>query len=291
MSQASLVCFVEGGIDAPFYDRVCEVTLVETHEYQIRKAIELPDTQSGGGKNPLLAFHKYMRETKRLRLAFKDRSTTLAFFLDKDIDDILRKRRRCKHIFYTKFYNVENYLYVHGDIVSAISAAYQVTRSAVIAGLGDPPLWRYSAIRHWREWIIFCILNSKTEAGLGSWSSKSQFHHGVRGIVNRSKFEELFAVLRSRTSLQKDVEDRIARLVDKRISNGTADSVFNGKWYAYFLACDAEAGRLGASIDLTGRHSIEGMLLQTLDFRRDWAKPLRQFIESLASGSCTIAAG
>jgi hypothetical protein len=118
MSRTQIFAFVEGQTDPYFYDKICEaVCQPSTVSYEIRRAQELPG--GTGGKVALLALYDYLRRMSSLLDNFKGKTTGVLIFLDKDVDDLLRIQRRSEHIVYTKYYDLENHLFIHGNLTEA----------------------------------------------------------------------------------------------------------------------------------------------------------------------------
>ena len=113
-------------------------------EYEICLAQELP--QLTGGKSSLLKFFKYLKRVSSLLDDFKGEKTAGFFYLDKDIDDILKACNNSEHIVYTEHYSFENYLFQHGDLVEATAAAASLDLASVRRVLDtDKTSWRRRA--------------------------------------------------------------------------------------------------------------------------------------------------
>src|ERR1043165_5845722 len=127
MSNVKVFVFVEGWSDRYFYDKICNATLrSKGMPYQIVLAQELPSTT--GGKTALLDFYSYLNRYSSLLNDFQGKRTFALFFLDKDIDDLLKKTKKSPHIVYTQYYAVENHIIAHANLVEAIGAAASLDR-------------------------------------------------------------------------------------------------------------------------------------------------------------------
>src|SRR5262249_11363245 len=116
MSSHALFVFVEGKSSDPyFYGKICHSAMSQSGKtYCICRAAELPG--STGGKQAVLGFFQYLRNRGSLLDDFKGKKTAMLFFVDKDIADFLHRRLRSEYLCYTAYYNVENYIFRHGDL-------------------------------------------------------------------------------------------------------------------------------------------------------------------------------
>lgn len=136
MSDTKLYVFVEGKqCDPYFFAQVCAVTLCSRTTYYISTARQMPG--NSGGKQALLKFFIYLRNRRSLVSSLGGQKTACIFFLDKDVDDIQRKRKRSPHVVYTKHYDVQNYVFVNGDITKGSAAAASVDPRRLEGDLGD----------------------------------------------------------------------------------------------------------------------------------------------------------
>src|SRR4051812_4442004 len=122
MSSTTVFVFVEGFDHDPyFYGRVCDPVLNTLElKYEIVAGWRLQDY---GGKQVLLNFFQYLSTTNCLLSTFNGKRVLCLFFVDKDLDDILNEKIPSQHVVYTRYYSVENYLFVHGDLIDASASA------------------------------------------------------------------------------------------------------------------------------------------------------------------------
>src|SRR5205814_5122732 len=118
--------------------------------YQSVTAAELPE--GAGGKDALLKFHRFLKDAGKLISDLKGKKTAVVFFLDKDIDDLLRTIENSPHIIYTAQYDVEGHIFEKGDFVKSAAALAGLNESEVRAAIGDPSLWRELCAKRWMEW-------------------------------------------------------------------------------------------------------------------------------------------
>lgn len=137
MSQALIFALVEGkDLDPFFYGQICRsVCGPKGMRYELCKANELPP--HAGGKTTLIEFHNYLRRKRCLVSVLGGKKTTAVFFLDKDIDDLSRSLRRSTHIIYTRYYDVYNDVYRHGNLVLGAACAASLDETVLSPLLSD----------------------------------------------------------------------------------------------------------------------------------------------------------
>jgi len=283
ISSDSFFVFVEGFIDhhvfAAIIDAKCRNGAVN---YDVRMAETLPG--GSGGKSALLEFFNYLRRRSSLVDKFQGKTTVAFFYLDKDIDDLRRVKRRSKHIQYTETYELENYLFLHGDISKAAAAASCMNIRTVRRQLGSYALWQLQAATAWKEWVKLCIFAHCKSCGERYYSRpKSQINENFFGDVSQLMYREHLKNLQSKSGLAKDKFNasfqRCSRSVEKLYLQGQYNRVFKGQWYAWFLIEDIKR------VAGTSRYKTDGLydnlithLTTTIDFGGSWAdyfwKPL-----------------
>ena len=156
MSTFSLFVFVEGLTDRYIYSQIAdsECRNLGTN-FSLVTAEEL--LGSGGGKAVLLSFFDYLKSRASLVDVFQSKTTASIFFLDKDVDDFLRRKRRSDHVVYTETYDIESYLFIHGDLCQATAASAPLDIGSVRTGIGDYNKWRYRAAVTWKNWVTLCL--------------------------------------------------------------------------------------------------------------------------------------
>ena len=156
ISNTKLYVFVEGKqCDPYFFAEVCSVTLESTISYEISTANQLPG--NSGGKQTLLNFFNYLRAKRSLVSSFCGHRIACIFFLDKDLDDIFRRKKRSLHIIYTRYYDVQNYVFENGDLVKGSAAAASVDPRRLEFDLGDSSKWCRDVASLWHDWIALCL--------------------------------------------------------------------------------------------------------------------------------------
>jgi len=287
MSENTLFVFVEGIADRYIYSRVanCECK-GKSIEYQLVTSEEL--ASDCGGKTVLLQFYDYLKQQHSLIDSFNDKITLSIFFLDKDIDDFLRIMRRSLHIVYTKYYELENYYFIHGDLSLAVAASASLDISTVQTGLGDYSQWRNKVTTAWKDWVKLCYFSHTRRIGslCGYSHPESQINTSIYGSVDKNKFRRFLNGLQAKSGLNKKqfskIFSRSCKKVDRIYSAGEYDRIFKGKWYTCFLKHDIKhiAGtRRYRSSNLEA--NLISNLAQSLNFNDSWAEYFRLPIRKL----------
>ena len=280
MSNVSLFAFVEGKeLDSNFFGQVClKVTEPRGISYRIETATELPG--GSGGKARLIAFYKYARSKSKLHSVLNGKRTILLFFIDKDIDDLRRTKCRSQHVIYTKHYDVQNYIFRHGEFIRGVSAAASIDPRE----LASRPLfsadWCESAARRWREWTALCLFSalfSRVNTA-SNYKNVSTINVPQNGPLNRDLYEARLRELQSSSGLTSTEFDvamkRVGDMVDLHLSRRTYDRIFKGKWYSTILEMDlrnafADRGQMNNA----GAKATTA-LLASLDFSGQWSEHL-----------------
>lgn len=277
MSQKVLYIFVESFRDRHVYSEIVDP---ESQRRGITREVvtseELPG--GGGGKEKLLKFFDYLKRRSSLIDRFKGKTTISVFFLDKDVDDIKRTKRRSEHIVYTEMYELENYLFMQGDLSVAAAASASLDIQMIRNKLGDYALWRQNAASWWKEWATICLFSVTRK--IGSMTTyghpRSPINRGVYGPLKTSEYRSYLQTLRKRARLTsskfKHLFERLSRRVDKIYSVGQHDLIFKGKWYIQFLTEDIRNVAGSRHFDCTYlEKTLLHTLAATLDFDEGWA--------------------
>lgn len=287
MSQTPFFAFVEGvNVDGYVHGGNCDRALHPLGvEYRISPANELPG--SGGGKTRLKSYFDYLHDRSSLATSFKGKTTVVAFFMDKDVDDRLGLLIRSPHVIYTDYYDVENHVFDEGDVSAAVGSACSLPPNWCRGEFGSIGEWQSRAAKLWLEWVRLCflakILRVPGAMNYGRPSPLNNPSHGPSDPTLASNHEgDLLRAARTRGVT--DVEWVAAReSVDAEYAAGDWDRVFKGKWYAHIL---------GAQVRANSPHCIDTKHLDaslvkhvaaTMSFRSEWSLSVQGSIRSLAS--------
>ncbi|MGA1813320.1 hypothetical protein VH571_13155 [Frondihabitans sp. 4ASC-45] len=272
MSRAKLQVFVEGrDLDSYVYGRICRSALPHLFDYRTTRADEL--TPAGtGGKQALLAFFSNLRRKKQLVVDFKGQKSGTLFFLDKDLDDLLRKQKRSPHVVYTRSYDIEAEVFREGDIVDAVAALCSLDPTAVQARQ-QPTDWRHLALNSRRDWVDYCVA-AKTHPSLNltSYSNVSLMHSKGQLQTDPLKVATISARLAAECSTAglslTQVKLKAARQVSRSYASSGGYEVFKGKWFPEVIHTLAvshfpvEAGRVTSFKSRLAGHMAQSMSMQ-----------------------------
>ena len=279
--------FVEGNYnDSFFFGNICEsVCKSRNLSYQILRAEELP--VQAGGKEALVQFYKIARSRKSLIIHFTRKSSVLIFFLDKDVDDILRKMCRSDHVIYTRYYDIENHLFLNANFERAVAA----TCSRDETEIRSLPLfqnnWCHNAAVRWKEWVTLCLICMIKGIALANYRNNSSSVNIPRnGPVDPNAFEDMknriISALGCSDEEFDDEYSKVAARVDKIYRQGRQDIIFKGKWYPSLLENDLVDYYSPGGIRVFGiKRAICKTLAATLDFSDQWAKHFTDKIEKV----------
>lgn len=271
ISGASLVLLVEGPSDVYFYSRIAAAADLGV-TFAVRPARELP--RGTGGKRALLDYFDYLRRRDSLCTELSGKLTATIFLVDKDVEDVLRTRRRSPHVVYTGYYEMENYLFLHGRVLDALAAVMRV--EPVTVGHLIAENWPEVAAGLWRDWIVICLVTR-----LLNLNAESNFGVGSRVNTSCAVPADLAAVtarletIRNASGVDAVRFDglvrRVRRLVEARFGAGMHATIFRGKWYASFLRHWTHGhGRTWSDDEL------ESVLSATMGYDEPWSSDLRR---------------
>jgi hypothetical protein len=285
MSRCAVTVLVEGFIDRTFFGSLLNENAAATGKsFQIRLAHEV-HTSLGNGKSALLVLHAKLKQNNRLMFTMGADKKAVLVFLDKDIDDLKRMRRRCAHTIYTEHYCVENYLFRHGDLIRTLTCGACLD-CQTLGAFPSNQQWTFRAAKSWEAWIAFCLTVSKYgTAGLPNFGVESLIHSGPYSPLDAGKESTLLNAVAKKTGRTlaevKIVYARELARVKIVLAADAIDQIFNGKWYSSFLAQDAKRLAAGRQMPSGLEDRLEGALLASLDFRTAWTNGLQQKITSV----------
>jgi hypothetical protein len=212
----------------------------------------------------------------------------MAFFLDKDLDDIRRKKCRSPHVIYTTYYDVQNHVFRHGDLGRSASSAASIDRMEFLAHPTFAVDWCRSAARRWREWIALCLLSVKDGIPGPNYRVASQVNIPINGPVDPAMYAAAVQGAAGHLGVTTAEIDRKLRsllnTVDRYLSSGTYDLVFKGKWYALLLEADLHTAFAGRALQFNGVGArATTAMAATMDYSQPWADPFLRRLADLLS--------
>lgn len=290
MSRHEVFVFVEGdNVDPYFYDEITKRVCGDAKKtYRLCRSHEI--NGENGGKVILLSYFKYLRTKSLLLDTFKGKKTLSMFYLDKDIDDLLRKKISSPHVVYTKSYDAEGHVFIEGDITKALAVAASITYQEAVNLVGnDHQRWRNNTANLWKEWIKLCVFVAKKNINNGSnYRVTSRINNPLSSPINQTLYAAQIASIKINSNLT-DVQfsnafNRVSNFVDQIYSRGEQDTIFKGKWYTTLIEESVRNNLRLRNLNGLGDRVLS-TTLQTLDFDQPWANhfkdPLRTLIQML----------
>lgn len=288
MSESELFVFVEGTQTDPyFYAELCASIPELEGRYEICPALQLPG--GTGGKSALLSFFSFLRRKKALISGSDGDRTTCIFFLDKDVDDLMRTMKRSQHVIYTEHYDVQNYVFMHGNLLIGAASAASVDRAKLRAELNDAPRWCRHIVEQWREWITLCLCVLENQIRYeANYGDASPVQTRPCGQTDPTRYAALIQNLARRCELTvagfKKQLAATTRKVDKYFAAGQHHRIFKGKWFATILADDIDRVMGARPYHSNGLVSRLGSAVSaTLDFTEPWTDHFKDPIRNVTA--------
>lgn len=274
MSRSDCICYVEGvDNDQYFYSQITSPLFKKSNlgvEYQT--ANNLSASGAPGGKEPLINFFKFLKSSGSLSTTFKGKKTTFAFMLDKDVDDFRSVSVKSKHIFYTEHYDLQNYLFAHGDVANAAASGASLPVEVVLHTLGEKTDWLNHCNTMWKDWVTICLFLRVHEISLGGYAEASRVNTDKYGPKDQVLLDQYKALAHRKSGLDQTTFDfkfaEVERLVNDIYATGNTNKIFKGKWYLHWLENHLS---LKHSVRVSHK-SLACILASNLDWNGEWTK-------------------
>jgi hypothetical protein len=289
-TRHEVLVFVEGdNVDPYFYDEITKRVCLEANKtYRLCRSYEIDG--ENGGKETLLSYFKYLRDKSSLIDSFKGKKTLSVFFLDKDIDDLLRRKISSAHIVYTKNYDAESHVFTDGDLIKAVATATSATiqEAANLLG-GNQQQWKNDITNIWKEWIKLCVFAAKKNINhVTNYGVTSRINNPLFSPTDQALYVAQLASVKNKSNLTdaqfNRAYRRISNFVDRVYGRGEQDTIFKGKWYSTLVEEIIRSNVRHRKLNGVGDRVLSGSL-QTLDFDLPWADhfkdPLRNLVRLL----------
>jgi len=288
VSSTQLFVFVEGkSCDSYFYSQACAAAVGDVVDYKMVTADTLPG--NWGGKSSLIGFFELLRTRNALVTTLGGPRTASLFFLDKDLDDISRTRKRSRHVVYTRYYDVENYVYEYGDLARGAACAASVDPRTLRANIGDSASWCRRMAANWKDWIALCMrMQASGIQCEANFRRPSPLQSRPCGPVEPAEYSRVTRQIARRagvpvSQLRQDVAETRVK-VDRYFTRNDHHKIFKGKWFAGILADEVRRILQGVSFCSGGLESrITHCVALTLDFTQSWAEHFRTAILDVAA--------
>jgi hypothetical protein len=289
ISGANVAVITEGRIDRLFFGSLSKEALRTRHHISltIRSVRELPDMDIAGGKNAVRSYFEFLRRRASLTTRLGGKTSLIVFCLDKDLDDLTRRRIRSPHVIYTELFDVESYLFKFGDLCTASSVATSIDLGTIERAIAPASEWLTRVTESWRDWVAICVFEiTGSHVATGNYGRCPSPVHDSSGSVVPEKLARCLTNLQTRTGLPavefQQQWGKNCRRVARYYRRGLADKIFKGKWYSWLLLRDLKRLFADRDVDWSGlRDQLSNHLFHTLDFRTQWAAPLIEKFSSL----------
>ncbi len=235
ISEKKFFAYVEGGLDRTFYDKILEKIFTSTRVgHQVLAAKELPGAT--GGKIPLLNYFKLLRKKGKLSGEAFGKKFVCAFFADKDIDDVSRRKIRSPHVIYTNTYDLEGHLLSCGDLTRAIADASGITKEQARIFLGSQVEFLSNFVKDWAKWTTLCVISQIHKVNCGcTYDRNSAINCNQTNETDDVALLEFQVTLRTKLNLSEGeftaVFEKYERMIYRGIQNGEPLKYFKGKWF------------------------------------------------------------
>jgi hypothetical protein len=288
MSQHRLFLLVEGQEhDVRFYDKLLESSPKlrgEGYVVQLGALIAV-DGVAAGGKQHLLKLFEYFRSLGKLKQSRLDGMYRIIVFgLDKDLDDIVGRRRKSPHVIYSRHADIEAEIFSQWRPKKALSVALSLDAAdarSFAKHVGDP-LGGLAA--RWSDWLYLCCRAEGTGARCSvRFGGASKVNDPLYGPADSAKVarveEQLVAGARMSAGRDRQMMQRVAA-ADGR---GELRYFIKGKLipgYMGQLAEDYFADRRPVS-RRTFEQAVTHVALSTVRFSGDWLRHWHDQLEAL----------
>jgi hypothetical protein len=234
MSESSVFAFVEGSLDATFFDRVLEKYIgASGQKYSVYTAKEFCET---GGKPALINLFRLLQDNTYLRRNCFGKEIICIFFVDKDIDDYLERKIASNHFIYSPVYDLEAHLYSCGDLHRALADACRITLQQARQIIPVPSEWMRDLVRNLREWISLCIISQLRNADCGcSFGRATDVNPSPFSCADTGRIDEYKRCIASKISAtHEEIEELYSttiRHVNEAIDSNESLRYFKGKWF------------------------------------------------------------
>ena len=159
------------------------------------------------------------------------------FFLDKDIDDMQHRKKRSQHVVYTEHYDVQNYIFMHGDLRTGAASAASVDPKILSVALDDAPAWCIHAAGLWREWVALCLCVQEDKINCeANYRVVSRLQKRASEPTDPVRYATLaHDIVRRAVVPLAHFRRRLAATttkVDRYFSKGLHHRIFKGKWFS-----------------------------------------------------------
>lgn len=286
MRSVRVFILVEGKrVDSYFYGHICKPVCDDANlPYEVVRGDRLGQS---GGKETLLGLYSHLHSVGSLTDNSNGLTKWCVFFLDKDVDDILRKQIPSPHIVYTPVYGVENVVFAEGELITALSAASSLDPGLIQQRIGDSQVWRRQRADEWNAFLVLCLFSRRYDVNGPCRFGRNTLplNDGLHGPGNAVQIAARKAELEQQSGFPAAKFARkyraCERLVERIFAAGLQDVIFNGKWYLGLSMWEVEQAAPEQYNAHALSNGISAALLATLNFDEAWAEYYRGALRNL----------
>jgi len=199
------------------------------------------------------------------------------------------EKRRSRHVVYTEHYDVQNYIFMHGDLRTGAAAAASVAPECLSTDLSDSAAWCIHAAGLWQDWVSLCL--RILEDGINceaNYRVDSRVQTRPSEPTDPVLHEALICSIARRASIPVALfRERLAvtaRKVERYFRKEQHHRLFKGKWFTTILVDEIDRAMAGRPYDRTGlARRIPCAVAATLDFSEPWADHFRNAVQAVVA--------
>ena len=243
--------------------------------YELYRIEEITGT---GGKAALIQTFGVMRKKRLLTSNFKGKSFACVFFLDKDVDDLKRRRLRSDHIFYTALYDLEAHILRDCDLVRALAIGLNTDIEEISPSYRNAASWVEAKATQWEHWLRLCVFSALFDLDCGcGYGRPSQVHSASTGETDITAYTRFKARLATKSGLSESEFNREFARIEKTIARmkkrNSLSLIFKGKWLNSILSNEVHRQFSGKPINFDGLSTRTfGAAMACFSFDTGWAR-------------------
>lgn len=205
------------------------------------------------------------------------------------MDDLQRKKKKSQHTVYTEHYDVQNYIFIHGNLLIGAASAASVDPTRLRSQLNDAPGWCRRVATLWREWILLCLRVLEDDISCeANFRVVSRIQTRLFGPTNAVLYATVTSDLAKKCGVSVAVfRQKLAatsRKVGRYFSKDQHHRIFKGKWFAAILADEIDQIMAGQPYDSNGLvNRLPCSIAATLNFKEPWVDYFRRAINDIVA--------
>ena len=286
ISEKRVFAYCEGRVFDPYIyaELLNRAKITDENRFELYRIEEITGT---GGKEAALKLFRYLRQRNILDGLYKGKPYYCVFLLDKDVDDITRRKMKSDHLFYTELYDLEAHIYRDCSLAKAVAIALSIGSDLVPHVYRESAAWIESKAARWHHWIMLCLFSSiySLDCGCG-YGRISSINAGLIGPTDCVAFHRFRRQLQGKMGLsQPDFDRQFARvenITNRLKAGGRLSLAIKGKWLESILNQELQLsfeGKAYSTGSLGVRLSTAAMA--SFDFGSAWGSQLIAIVSRL----------